>query len=167
MLKDSFNTEIPDRKCHHCEHQGKPMRGRFNELHGYAFVCEQCERFLAWGGKNKAIMAEDKRQRSSQWTAHRLRIRSCQMCLREQDELGTREQLEVHHVQPVSQGGADQPDNLWVVCTACHRLIHWQQTYLNDHQKQRSAAWKSFQRFKKTNPEAYKKIHRSGDEDAK
>lgn len=32
--------------------------------------------------------------------------------------------LEVHHTQPKSQGGTNQPDNLVTLCGSCHRLRH-------------------------------------------
>jgi predicted HNH restriction endonuclease len=32
--------------------------------------------------------------------------------------------LEVHHAIPVKDGGSDDSENLWTVCTDCHKLIH-------------------------------------------
>ncbi len=32
--------------------------------------------------------------------------------------------LEVHHITPRQQGGANKPDNLITLCSACHRLWH-------------------------------------------
>ena len=32
--------------------------------------------------------------------------------------------LEVHHIQPRSKGGGNEPDNLITLCSACHRLWH-------------------------------------------
>ncbi len=38
---------------------------------------------------------------------------------------GRRRNLEVHHIEPCSQGGIDHPDNLITLCAFCHRrLIH-------------------------------------------
>jgi len=36
--------------------------------------------------------------------------------------------LEVHHKVPRSRGGVNSPDNLVVVCSACHRLLHNHET---------------------------------------
>ena len=33
-------------------------------------------------------------------------------------------ELEVHHIQPVSEGGGDEPENLMTLCKNCHKLIH-------------------------------------------
>lgn len=32
--------------------------------------------------------------------------------------------LEVHHIRPVSEGGGDEPQNLVVLCKACHQERH-------------------------------------------
>lgn len=50
------------------------------------------------------------------------------MCRRE--ELPLPEVLEAHHVVEVQEGGSDERDNLWIVCTACHSMIHYLRTYL-------------------------------------
>ncbi|RKZ09867.1 hypothetical protein DRQ50_14795, partial [bacterium] len=36
--------------------------------------------------------------------------------------------LEVHHLMPRSAGGANNPDNLTTLCSACHRLWHERKT---------------------------------------
>lgn len=45
----------------------------------------------------------------------------CQRC-------GSRTELEVDHVVPVSRGGTWELSNLWVLCRACH----YQKTYFED-----------------------------------
>jgi len=52
------------------------------------------------------------------------------MCLIKEVDLPPRETLEGHHVVEYANGGTDDADNVWVVCTACHKLIHWRRTYL-------------------------------------
>ena len=32
--------------------------------------------------------------------------------------------LEIHHIIPRSKGGANDPENLLTICTACHKLLH-------------------------------------------
>lgn len=163
MLKDSFNSEVPVRRCHHCEHEGKPVSAnKFNEVHGYAFQCEKCGKFLTWGGKNKAIVVDGERQRSTQWTAKRLNVEFCQMCLRNQNTLGTRETLEAHHVVPIETGGPDSPENIWIVCTPCHKQIHFMRIYLNEHQQRHVDAWSALQRFKENNPDLYARVSGKG-----
>ena len=35
--------------------------------------------------------------------------------------------LEVHHIQPRTDGGSNDPENLITLCSACHRLVHEKQ----------------------------------------
>jgi 5-methylcytosine-specific restriction endonuclease McrA len=163
VAMDSFNSEIPTRTCHHCGHEGKPMMsGKLNEIHGYAFSCAECGRFIAWGGKKKQIVAEGQRQFSTQWSPSRLGISFCQMCLRPDANLGTAESLQSHHILPVKDGGADEPGNLWVVCTSCHRLIHHQRVYLYEHNQKFVDAHEALSRFKQNNPDLYARIMGKG-----
>ena len=37
-----------------------------------------------------------------------------------------REEYEIHHVIPLSQGGANYPSNLVTLCSKCHSYIHKQ-----------------------------------------
>jgi 5-methylcytosine-specific restriction endonuclease McrA len=41
----------------------------------------------------------------------------CQVC-------GTSRDVECHHVVFRSHGGGHEPDNLTLLCAACHRLVH-------------------------------------------
>jgi 5-methylcytosine-specific restriction endonuclease McrA len=159
MLQDTFNSEIPERTCHHCGHQGKPlMNGKFSEIHGYAFKCEDCGQWIAWGGKKKQIVTDGQRKFSTQWTPARLGINFCQMCLRPDANLGTSETLTSHHIIQIKAGGEDEPGNIWVVCTPCHRLIHHQRVYLYEHNQKFVDSHAALERFKRSNPDLYARI---------
>lgn len=49
--------------------------------------------------------------------------------------LGAYEALEVHHVVEIQHGGEDDPANIWVLCTDCHKTVHHRRTYLYEHHK--------------------------------
>ena len=70
------------------------------------------------------------------------------MCLREKEFLG-KGQLEVHHVKEISNGGQDTPDNIWVLCTSCHRELHHRRVYFNSHMTQFFEAYTEYQRMLK------------------
>jgi len=131
----SLNTCFRDIDCRQCGYKGKPEpTGKINDIHGYALQCPICNRFWGWSGRKKVLHDENgNRKISSIWTAKRLGIEYCQMCLRNKKQLGDAEQLEVHHVMPASEQGNDDPDNIWVICTACHKYIHHIRTYFNLH----------------------------------
>ena len=48
----------------------------------------------------------------------------CEMCL-------CLDNLEVHHVKEVKEGGTDDKDNLRVLCNSCHTLTHTLRSYRN------------------------------------
>lgn len=161
MAEKEPNPIFTEKQCKRCGQLVEPItHGEINDVHGYKLHCPKCGLFVGWSGKRQAIKDEvGGRQRSSQWTAKRLNQDFCQMCMRNKDFLGKGERLEVHHVLPVNENGEDTPDNIWIVCTACHRLIHHQRIYLHEHQKQFQDAYHALQKFKHENPELYKRVH--------
>ena len=91
--------------------------------------CAECGKYLAFGKKP----ANEGKRGKNKHTPESLSISHCQMCQRDENRLGSRGVLEVHHVEEIQDGGADIPENIWVICTSCHKLIHHQRTYLNQH----------------------------------
>ena len=145
MYSDTiWNRESPDRTCGNCGHTGQPTFG--NEIvapGGYRMRCPSCQKFLGWGGKTKPVKDEsNKRVMTTQWTPKRLGIDYCQICGRSAEfAAAVQEKLETHHLTPISDGGIDEPRNLLVVCTGCHKEIHQRRTYYNDHIKGLFEAW--------------------------
>ena len=113
-----------------CQHHGRHTITLCPDGKHYAKeTCEECGRFVKWLPKPKN---EGKRPKNKH-TAASLEINYCQMCCRHRSKLGNGGSLEVHHVEEISSGGGDIPENIWVVCTSCHRMIHHFRVYLNDH----------------------------------
>jgi hypothetical protein len=60
--------------------------------------------------------------------AHAIRFRDqgrCQFKRQGTDAIcGERRFVDLHHIQPISQGGAHQPENLTTLCRAHHQLTH-------------------------------------------
>lgn len=61
----------------------------------------------------------------------------CELCMRWEEQLPGTQTLEAHHVVEVDDCDTDDfrnsRANVWIVCTACHRLIHHQRTYLGHY----------------------------------
>lgn len=94
-------------------------------VHYSKIICVQC-RSVTWGRKPK----NEGKRKKNKFTPNSLGVGFCQMCLREKKNLLGAETLEIHHVVPIDQQGDDDPENIWVVCTPCHKMIHHHRTYL-------------------------------------
>lgn len=145
-----YNTVFIERECKRCGWEGTPItNGHPNNVHGHRLVCPVCGLFLAWGGKVKKIKdKEGIRQVSTQWTAKRLGIDECQLCRRTRELVeACNDSLEAHHLKPIRDGGEDEPYNILIVCTPCHKQIHHNQTYHNHHLEALLKAWGGWRKF--------------------
>ena len=89
--------------------------------------CPNCDKWIKWLPQNN----DNRRPAAHQDLVRKYGEGYCQMCLRHQSELRDKDTLEAHHVVEFSSQA--EPDssieNIWIVCTPCHRLIHWMRTY--------------------------------------
>jgi len=117
---------MPCPKCGSLDFYEKP---RPDTPHNAAIYCEVCNEFIKWKPKDKN---KDKRP-PNRLSPEDISIRYCELCLRQKTRLGTHETLEIHHKIEINDGGQDIKENILVVCTHCHKLIHHVRTYMNDH----------------------------------
>lgn len=80
-----------------------------------------CQR-IRWEGGRYGVVDTRGRERESLPPSQRDRImkRDGDQCVR----CGSREELQVHHIIPISHGGFDFDDNLAMLCEACNRYVH-------------------------------------------
>lgn len=118
-------------QCRYCDEFIEPViRQRPDTPHGGGEkLCPVCGRHLAWIPKEKNLNKRPK----NKYTPNDLKIEYCQMCLRTQEMLGVNETLEVHHVIEIKDDGDDEPENIFVLCTACHKDVHHKRIYLYEH----------------------------------
>lgn len=57
----------------------------------------------------------------------------CFFCGRTKEQLGKHESLTRDHIKELCDGGDDTLDNLQILCTACHKLKNWNNTYVRRH----------------------------------
>jgi predicted restriction endonuclease len=89
--------------------------------------CQDCGRFLQWLPKPDA-------ERIRRPAAHRELVRKysrgfCELCGTREADLPPGQTLEAQHVEEYHEGGEPKRENIWIVCTACHKLIHWRRTW--------------------------------------
>lgn len=144
------NTEFREFTCPTCGTVAKPhANGQSHPVHGYKLYCPSCNRWLGWGGKSKNLIDQNgERKFSSQWSAKRLQATYCQCCLRQRERLGEKEVLEIHHVIPIKDGGTDALENIWVLCTTCHKEVHHRRVFFNGHMEKFFKAYQAFQQLK-------------------
>lgn len=90
--------------------------------------CPNCNKWLYWVGKPDNQKKLEHRPNGCP-TPKDLSIDYCQICLNEKAKVHN-QFLETHHID--NNPANNDRLNLLVVCRACHRLIHWTRTYLND-----------------------------------
>jgi hypothetical protein len=88
--------------------------------------CSDCDMTLHWIPKPK----NEGKRKKNKYTPTSLGLNYCQMCFRDRGNLINSETLEVHHIQEICDSGLDTPENIWVVCTYCHKLIHNTRIYI-------------------------------------
>ena len=89
-------------------------------------VCNICNNRIKFLRKPQ----NENKRKKNKYSASDLGIGYCEMCLRDRQQLMGYETLEVHHKTQISDGGEDTPENIWVICTPCHKIIHHHRTYL-------------------------------------
>src|SRR4051812_42434580 len=110
--------EEPCRRCGSIEVLVELVDPASGMQHHASAKCATCGKFKRWLPKPDA----DKKKRPA---AHRDLVKKysrghCELCLRTEDELPSREQLEAHHVDEFCEGGDPGRENIWIVCTYCH-----------------------------------------------
>lgn len=129
-MPELFDTGRADRPPQH-ESECRNCGGQLTETltpelpHYGKRVCGECGMHNGWipkpGSKNRGAKHGDLVRKHSKGF--------CEMCLRLVSELRPGDLLEAHHVVPYKQGGASERDNLWIVCTPCHRIIEHHRCY--------------------------------------
>ena len=115
------------RRCGRCGELVVPLLLECPPPHHRREVCPHCEQHMGWLKKPDSC----KKRRES---AHRELVAKygkgfCEMCLMPEDDLNDRTYLVGHHVQQYADDGGNERENVWIVCNACHSLIHWARTH--------------------------------------
>jgi len=125
-MSDETHSEV----CKWCLHPGPHpvIIGPFGQ-HWGKVNCLFCGRQLRWLPKPQDDPSKYKRPASHAYLVRKYSRGFCELCLRREDELPPRTELTGHHVIEYRAGGEPTRENVWVVCRACERLIHWARTY--------------------------------------
>lgn len=127
---------MSDRPCPRCDStETRVILGPHPGGHYSKILCADCNAFKYWGKKPDSEKPKSPRAEVSKTLVQQYSRGFCEICLRPSVELPLPETLEGHHVIPVTEQGTDDRENIQIVCTACHRWIHHQRTYLGHYHR--------------------------------
>lgn len=118
-----------------CRYCGAPAPHRIEltpHLPHYAKVtcaAAGCGKILGWLPKPDDDPTKYRRPNEHRELVARFGNGYCELCLRTEVELKGRQGLVGHHVIPFHEDGDPKRENVWILCTACHRLVEWMRTY--------------------------------------
>jgi 5-methylcytosine-specific restriction endonuclease McrA len=121
---------MPRDKCPHCGSVELLTEVMSQGVHYAKLSCNSCRRFIEWlpkpENKNKI-----RREKSNTELVAEHGRGYCELCGILQKRIPKGEALEAHHVIEYQQGGDRERENIWIICTRCHKLIHWERTYIH------------------------------------
>ena len=100
-----------------------------NAMHGYVYRCPECDFHMGFTGKSEDDPTKYKRPAEHRDLVSKFSDGFCEMCYLKLHELPPRESLCAHHVDPYAKGGEPTRENIWILCTACHRMVEFQRRY--------------------------------------
>ena len=101
-----------------------------NEQHYKGRTCRQCGLF-AW--ISKPVEIAYKRPANHTGLVKKYSKGYCEICLIPQDIIPRWESLEAQHIIEYQANPNSERENIIIVCTRCHMLIHWLRTYAGSH----------------------------------
>ena len=131
-----MNTETISNYYNPCKICGKVASGTLlpgANPHYAGWKCDTCNTHY-WLSK-----PDDDPTKHKRTAAHRDLVKKysrgyCEMCLRTEDKIKEQpnQTLEAQHVIEHSHGGESTRENIWILCTPCHKYVHHVRTYFND-----------------------------------
>lgn len=116
--------------CPKCQHPGPHDVTLVANGHHYAkSVCGRCRKYIRWIPKPEGDPTKYRRPNAHRDLVEKFGRGYCEMCLRSKDALPKGQTLEGQHVIEFAAGGSNERDNVWILCTGCHRFVHWIRTY--------------------------------------
>ncbi len=127
---------LAEKPCRLCNAPGpQTVTLRTSGVHYAEVRCVKCKQHLGFQSKPDSDPTKYKRPKAHTDLVKQFSKGYCEMCMRPQADLPKGETLEAQHVVEFQNGGSCEKENIWIVCTGCHRLIHWRRTYIGPRQE--------------------------------
>ena len=123
-----FRMREIGKNCKHCQFGAVIEELTPDGPHYGKLVCTSCGRFNDW------IPDPNKGNTKKRKGEHRKLVKKysngyCELCLTKEDDLHDNSPLIGHHVIPYVKTQDSSRANVWIICKACHSLIHWKRDY--------------------------------------
>lgn len=124
--------------CKNCNKEVRPtIRVILSGRTGTLFQCPSCGLTLTAKFSDSIKKRHSRnhkvniRKKIGRLRPHDLGIYNCEFCNRNEREILTLDKhyLEIHHITERNMGGTDTSDNVIVLCTNCHKLVHYIKGY--------------------------------------
>lgn len=125
-----------------CDNCGKEFKSKKTFKKSRQIHCNDCIRNIKHSNENELKSILDCSKRTITKILKRSNI-GCSIC-------GWNEATcDIHHIIPKKNGGADDNDNLIIVCPNCHRVIHSNKKYSEEYLRSKNIVntfnnWKDF-----------------------
>ena len=119
-------------KCKQCGGE-LSVNPRPDTTHYAELRCKECGRFIKWIPKPFEDIKRKPADIRKVMHFYKITKEFCFFCGRTKKELGINECLTIDHIIPLVDGGKDEPCNMQILCSACHRLKHWINLYVTKH----------------------------------
>lgn len=137
-LIGSIVGDVLDTVCKVCGGRGTIVHGPHPGGHYAKIDCSKCGRWIRWLPKPDV----EKHRRPA---AHRDLVEKfgkgfCELCLRKKDQLPLPQTLIGHHVDPYAKSRNKElkKEDVWILCTMCHRIVEWMRTYMGHYHNEHS-----------------------------
>lgn len=97
------------------------------DLPHYGKILCDCGHFLGWAPKPDSEKV--RRPAKHRNLVQKYSAGYCELCLIAEDNLPDEQTLEAQHIIEFEDGGGHERENIQIICTKCHKLIHWLRTY--------------------------------------
>lgn len=123
--------EAMKRFCKRCQCETEQIvTVRTSGVHHADCHCSVCRSHCGFLSKPDSDPTKYKRPQQHRNLVAKFSSGFCELCLCKESDLPKGQTLEAQHVVEYQDGGEPRRENIWIVCTGCHRLIHWRRTYL-------------------------------------
>ncbi len=126
-VKKCKRSSAVKRKCPECGSANLVERKKVKGPHYAQVKCKDCKRHVQWVSKPDS--EKTRRPQAHRDLVKRYSRGYCEVCGTRKEDLPAGQAMEANHIIEFKNGGSDERENIQILCTACHKLIHCLRTH--------------------------------------